>query len=88
MYSMQVENGHNLAARGDDFPVAGKGYSTCHSPRRNENEIVQDRLDAIDLGLCTFDCGVCLVALRLARQRRRLASFHNCADVDRRSAGR
>ena len=60
----QVEDGDDRRAGGDD--LAGPRELVLHpsDPRRNERQIVDDRLDAIDFRLRVRDLGQRLIALR------------------------
>ena len=51
-------------AGGDDLSGARKLVLDAAEPRRHEGQIIDDRLDAIDLGLRVRDLGLGLIALR------------------------
>ena len=73
----EVENGDDRRTGGDDFAGARKLILHASQPRRDEGQIIDDRLDAIDLRLRVRDLGLGLIPLRreaLHGRRRRIDS--------------
>jgi hypothetical protein len=71
----QVEDCKDLSARGDDFAVARQLVLHPPGSGRHQNQIVQNGINTLDLGLRTFDCVIGLFALRDRSLNIRLGSF-------------